>query len=151
MNGVWHSEQVISRSGIAVSPRERIEDIPSLCSSERWRGVSFNHKVCGTKALFLKHYAKSWRPDWFTASEFTPANRCIQTFIRIAVAGSLHRDHVLLRRGHSKLRFIVQFTRHECCSALRSFAQTVRSVGRGKLCPKSLFLNVFSVSLCLCV
>ena len=63
MNGVWHSEQVISRSGIAVSPRERIEDIPSLCSSERWRGVSFNHKVCGAKALFLKHYAESWRPD----------------------------------------------------------------------------------------
>jgi hypothetical protein len=52
MNGVPHSEHVISRSGIAVSPREWIFEDPTLCSSERWRRVSFHHKFVGRKRCF---------------------------------------------------------------------------------------------------
>src|ERR1051325_2114309 len=65
MNGVLHSEHVISRSGIAVSPPKVIEDPHSLAL--RSAGVAFLSTTGrGAKALFLQtHAEKPWRPDGF--------------------------------------------------------------------------------------
>ena len=78
MNGVLHSEHVISRSGIAVSPREGKLRIRSLCSSERWRRVSFHHS-CGTKALFSQTLRRKAGVPTVCCAECTPA---IQIFLR---------------------------------------------------------------------
>src|SRR5262245_43573136 len=79
MNGVLHSEHVISRSGIAVSPRERKRG-PSLpCSSERWRCVSFNHER-GAKALFFINARRKAGVPTVILAEFTPAIQSIQFF-----------------------------------------------------------------------
>jgi hypothetical protein len=63
MNGVLHSEHVISRSGIVVSPPKVIEDSHSLAL--RSAGVAFLSTTGrGAKALFLQtHAEKPWRPD----------------------------------------------------------------------------------------
>jgi hypothetical protein len=80
MNGVLHSEHVISRSGIAVSPRERKLRIRSLCSSERWRRVSFT-TACGTKAPEFKRYAEKLGVPTVNCAECTPV---VQFFLRIS-------------------------------------------------------------------
>lgn len=80
-----HSEHVISRSGIAVSPRERIRGFHTLCSSERWRRVSFNHRLW-EKALFvIKHNAIKPIASRYglVGPECTPAKGRIQTFIKL--------------------------------------------------------------------
>jgi len=120
MNGVWHSEQFISKSGIAVSPRERTEDIHSLLlfGALAWR--FFQPQGCGAKALFLKHYAEKLASRLVIGPEFTPLNQCIQTIFRQkTVARSLHRPSRLLRCCHTELRILLQITRHECCSSFR--------------------------------
>src|SRR5215213_4794718 len=63
MNGVLHSEQLISRSGIVVSPPRVIEDTHSLAL--RSAGAAFLSTTDrGTKALFSQtHAEKLWRPD----------------------------------------------------------------------------------------
>lgn len=63
MNGVPHSAHVISRSGIAVSPREGIEDLTLYAL--RSAGVAslsargFWHESAG----FSNATPQSWRPD----------------------------------------------------------------------------------------
>ncbi|HEY5445842.1 MAG TPA: hypothetical protein VIJ87_15515, partial [Pyrinomonadaceae bacterium] len=52
MNGVLHSEHVISRSGIAVSPREVTRgQSRSLAASEVWRWCFFQPPVVERKRL----------------------------------------------------------------------------------------------------
>jgi hypothetical protein len=59
---VLHSEHVISRSGIAVSPREQNRGIQ--LSSFRSAGVAFLSTADVAKALRLKRHAKNLsRPD----------------------------------------------------------------------------------------
>jgi hypothetical protein len=61
-----HSEHVISKSGIAVSPT-RTDRGPSILlffGALAWR--FFQPQVVGRKRLYLKHYAGSWRPDWLS-------------------------------------------------------------------------------------
>jgi len=55
---VLHSEHVISRSGIAVSPREWKRGRSLPCSSERWRCVSFHHRTWPESADFFQTHAE---------------------------------------------------------------------------------------------
>ena len=82
MNGVLHSEHVISRSGIAVSPPRVIEDPHSLAL--RSAGVAFLSTTGrGAKALFFfKRTPKSPGVPTVIGPECTPAVRCIQIFKR---------------------------------------------------------------------
>jgi hypothetical protein len=80
MNGVLHSEHVISRSGIAVSPRE-VKKRTSTPLALRSAGVAFLSTTnVGRKRCFLKRTPKSWRPDGFVGPECTPAIHSIQIF-----------------------------------------------------------------------
>ena len=68
MNGVLHSEHVISRSGIAVSPREmKKRTLTSLAL--RSAGVAFlsTTNVWGESAVFSNARRKAWRPDGLLA------------------------------------------------------------------------------------
>ena len=63
MNGVLHSEHVISRSGIAVSPRELLR-ILTLLLFGALAVRFFQPQIVERKRCFLKRYAeKLWRPD----------------------------------------------------------------------------------------
>jgi len=53
MNGVLHSEHVISRSGIAFLHESENRGHSLSCSSDRWRCVSFNHLVVVRKRGFF--------------------------------------------------------------------------------------------------
>src|SRR5215216_3271668 len=117
MNGVLHSEHVISRSGIRGFLHESEMRVPLSCSSERWRCVSFHHKFVGRKRWFLKRYAEklaSRRVYWL---ECTPA---IQIFLRNStgegVAEGLHTPASLWRARHTQLALTYDFIRHIGCS-----------------------------------
>src|SRR5688572_21807071 len=66
MNGVLHSEHVISRSGIAVSPREMKARTFTLFAL-RSAGVAFlsTTSLWDESADFSNATPKSWRPDGF--------------------------------------------------------------------------------------
>lgn len=51
----------------------------TLCSSERWRRVSFNHEVMVRKRCFSNTTPKSYASRRVSWRECTPANRSIQT------------------------------------------------------------------------
>src|SRR5215510_5299693 len=89
MNGVLHSEHVISRSGIAVSPREVKRGFHSLAL--RSAGVAFlsTTNVWGESAVFSNARRKAGVPtvNW---PECTPAMHSIQIFCVKSVAGDLH-------------------------------------------------------------
>ena len=81
MNGVLHSEQVISRSGIAVSPMRVNEDFHSLAL--RSAGVTFlSTTVVVRKRCFLKRTPKSLASRRLIGPECTPATKSIQIFNR---------------------------------------------------------------------
>jgi hypothetical protein len=81
MNGVLHSEHVISRSGIRGFSTKVKRGHSLSCSSERWRCVSFNHLVVVRKRGFFCTNArrKAGVPtvNW---AECTPAMHSIQFF-----------------------------------------------------------------------
>src|SRR6185295_4330445 len=55
MNGVLHSEHVISRSGIAVSPREVKKRTSTLLLFGALALRFFQPRTCGAKALFFSN------------------------------------------------------------------------------------------------
>lgn len=94
MNGVLHSEHVISRSGIAVSPRE-VKKRTSTPLALRSAGVAFlSTTTCGAKALFfLKRTPKSWRPDGLLALSVLQQFTLFKFFLKFRrqdVAEDLH-------------------------------------------------------------
>ncbi len=83
MNGVLHSEHVISRSGIAVSPRERKEDFHSLLFGAL-ASRFFQPRVWGESAVF-KRYAENLASRRVSWGECTPAIQRIQIFLHLLV------------------------------------------------------------------
>ena len=57
----------------------------TLCSSERWRRVSFNHRVWAKALFVIKHNAIKPIASRYglVGPECTPAKGCIQTFIKL--------------------------------------------------------------------
>src|ERR1044072_4382555 len=98
-----------------------------FCSSERWRGVSFNHRVVGRKRFFSNTTPKSWRPDWLTGPECTPANESIQIFIAKDCGGISPPlvcncgIQATVMVGPSRYSY-----RHVCCSRLRRTGLSIR-------------------------
>jgi len=79
MNGVLHSEHVISRSGMRFLHESENEDNHSLAL--RSAGVAFlSTTECGAKALFYKRTPKSWRPDGYVAVSVLQPFGVIQFF-----------------------------------------------------------------------
>src|SRR5215208_4502868 len=93
MNGVLHSEHVISRSGIAVSPRGEKRTFTLLLFGALALRF-FQPLVVGRKHCILKRYAEKLASRRVSWSECTPAPVRIQIFYLVltqkSVANLLH-------------------------------------------------------------
>src|SRR4029078_11092151 len=83
MNGVLHSEHVISRSGIAVSPREVKKRTLTLLLFGALALRFFQPRTCGAKALFFSNARRKAGVPTVCWAECTPAMHSIQIFSEI--------------------------------------------------------------------
>lgn len=93
MNGVLHSEHVISRSGIAVSPREVKKRTLTLLLFGALALRFFQPRTCGAKALFSQTHAEKLASRRFVGLSVLQQCTLFKFFLKfrtLTVAEDLH-------------------------------------------------------------
>jgi hypothetical protein len=121
MNGVLHSEHVISRSGIAVSPTRVKTRTFTLLLFGALALRFFQPRVVGRKRCSLQTHAEKLASRRLVGLKFTPATRSIQFFyanFNETVAQDLQRRGELWHSRNRSLLETAYFARHIGCSLI---------------------------------